>query len=421
MSTANFKSLITEFKNQLDTSNVLFWFLGAIAFILITCLIYDAAFVSTNEHGLYMDRSGSIVSKACNVYKIKIWMYKYCPFYTRSKSFNFDEDHMTQSRSNKYQILRSSINNEVATYFNASSPVYPYHTTKDQELQDYKSKFNFISGVPKEYITPNYVIKKFLKFLPHETFREVKQLAQQLNSNDASVDLEKNDFLQEECGICLDSIYLPKNEFNSKYEAKFSSIKLMCGHKFHFSCFIKNTYRTWGNGDMILTENGIQFNTSSENINANSPNNTSDTELNGNTESSELKKSNDALQSHKDLLRKKLLENIQKQAAVEIRAPPKNKILKDNNQKVVIHSTNSEPDDEEDSSIGKPARNNFNNTSASVSYIDTKSLQNKMLIEKTLNSRVDRKCHCALCRLDVELVVAYLRSRDLDVTNCQVI
>ncbi|CAI8503388.1 unnamed protein product [Hanseniaspora opuntiae] len=393
MSTANFKSLITEFKNQLDTSNVLFWFLGAIAFILITCLIYDAAFVSTNEHGLYMDRSGSIVSKACNVYKIKIWMYKYCPFYTRSKLFNFDEDHMTQSRSNKYQILRSSINNEVTTYFNASSPVYPYHTTKDQELQDYKSKFNFISGVPKEYITPNYVIKKFLKFLPHETFREVKQLAQQLNSNDASVDLEKNYFLQEECGICLDSIYLPKNEFNSKYEAKCSSIKLMCGHKFHFSCFIKNTYRTWGNGDMILTEN----------------------------ESSVVNKSNDALQSHKDLLRKKLLENIQKQAAVEIRAPPKNKILKDNNQKVVIHSTNSEPDDKEDSSIEKPARNNFNNTSASVSYIDTKALQNKMLIEKTLNSRVDRKCHCALCRLDVELAVAYLRSRDLDVTNCQVI
>lgn len=421
MSTAYFKSLIAELKNQIDTSNVLFWFFGAVAFILITCLVYDAAFVSTNEHGLYMDRSGSIVSKACNVYKTKIWMYKYCPFYTRSKAFNFDEDHMTQSRANKYQILRSSINNEVTTYFNASSPVYPYHTSKDQELQDYKSKFNFICGVPKEYIHPNYVIKTFLKFLPHETFRKVKQLAQDLNSNNASVDLEKNDFLQEECGICLDSIYLPKNEFNNKYEAKCSSIRLMCGHKFHFSCFIKNTYRSWGNGDIILTEDGIRFNSSLENINTNLPNNTSDTELNETTKSSKSNKNNDALQNHRDLLRKKLLENIQRQAAVEIKAPPKNTVLKDNNQKVVIHSTNSAPDEDESTSIGKPLRNNFNNTSASVSYIDTKALLNKKLIEKTLNSRVDRKCHCALCRLDVELVVAYLKSRNLDVTNCQVI
>lgn len=418
MSTTNFKSLITEFKNQLDTSSALFWFLGTIAFILCTCFIYDTTFVSTNEHGLYMDRSGSIVSKTCNVYKIKIWMYKYCPFYTRSNSFNFDQDHMTKSSANKYQILRSSINNEVTTYFNVSSPVYAYHTTKEQELQDYKSKFNFISGVPKEYITPNYVIKNFLKFLPHETFKKVKHLAQELNSNEANVDLEKNNFLQEECGICLDSIYLPKNEFNNKYEAKCSSIKLMCGHKFHFSCFIKSTYRAWGNGDLILTENGIRFNSSNENINTNPPDNTSDTELNETTES---KKNNDALQSHKDLLRKKLLENIQNQAAVEIKAPTKNNVLKDSNQKVVIHSANSKPDECKDSSIEKPARNNFNNTSASVSYIDTKSLHNKMLIEKTLNSRVDRKCHCALCRLDVELVVAYLRSRNLDVTSCQVV
>lgn len=421
MTTINITSLISDLKYQLDGSIILFWFLGSIAIILVTFLVYDATFVSTNEHGLYMDRNGSIVSKACNVYKIKIWLYLYCPFYTRSKSFNFDEDHMTPTSSKKYQILRSSINNEVTTYFNVSSPVYAYHTTKEQELQDYKSKFNMISGVPKEYITPNYVIKTFLKFLPHETFKKVKQLAQDLNSEKFNVDLEKNDFLQEECGICLDSIYLPKNDFNNKYEAKCSSIKLMCGHKFHFSCFIKNTYRTWGSEDMELSENGIQFNNLPENINFNTSNNISDTELNEPTESSKPNTNNDALQHHKELLRKKLLVNLQRQASVEVKVPTKNKVLKDNNQRVVIHSTSSETVDDEKSSIETPVRNNFNNTAASVSYIDTKSIHNRMLIEKTLNSRVDRKCHCALCRLDVELVVAYLKHRDLDVTNCQVI
>lgn len=119
------------------------------------------------------------------------------------------------------------------------------------------------------------------------------------------------------------------------------------------------------------------------------------------------------------------MENIQKQYqnTNEITTPIKNKNLKTKVTHISIYSSIPETFVEKDNipNVQRPIKNTFQNTNKSIKYIDNKTVEEKELIEKTLNSRVDRKCHCALCRLDIELVVAYLKSKKLEVENCQII
>ncbi|KAF0277196.1 hypothetical protein FOG50_01954 [Hanseniaspora uvarum] len=146
------------------------------------------------------------------MYKVKVWMYLHCPFYIKANSASLDEDYLTNLNPNKYQILRSTINNDVTKFFKVCSPIDPYNSSKQQELEDYRSTFNRFNGVPPEYLSPDIIINTFLKFLPHETFNELKKFAKKLNSRRYNLDLEKIQYLEEKCGICLDSLYLPKNE-----------------------------------------------------------------------------------------------------------------------------------------------------------------------------------------------------------------
>jgi len=418
---------VAEYEEN-NISYVVYWFLGTIAVFLLMCIFYNNNFVTTNEHGLYMDRSGSIAFKACNMYKVKVWMYLHCPFYIKANSASLDEDYLTNLNPNKYQILRSTINNDVTKFFKVCSPIDPYNSSKQQELEDYRSTFNRFNGVPPEYLSPDIIINTFLKFLPHETFNELKKFAKKLNSRRYNLDLEKIQYLEEKCGICLDSLYLPKNEVTDKYEAKFSSIRLMCGHKFHFQCFINNTYRKWGSGAMELPENSVNTEGSFNNQTLFSQNTILYTNIEGSSEKlapQHIDKKEALLKPHKQQLKIKLLENIQKQYqnTNEITTPIKNKNLKTKVTHISIYSSIPETFVEKDNipNVQRPIKNTFQNTNKSIKYIDNKTVEEKELIEKTLNSRVDRKCHCALCRLDIELVVAYLKSKKLEVENCQII
>ncbi|KAL6927911.1 hypothetical protein ACO0SA_004534 [Hanseniaspora valbyensis] len=411
-------------------AGVLFFsFIGFMFCFLFGALFYLKYFISTGDNGLYIDRTGERVKHGKLHFKIKNYWHFYVSRFFTSKDLDLDyvKSKAASNCNKKYQLLRSNIEQEVTTYFHVSSNYHLNDVHRLIENKDYKGKKSYFTNTPEDYISPKKLIKLFLKFLPHNKIKELNSLATTLNNENIKnldLDLEKNDpifemFLNEneKCGICLDSVYLPKNETTNKYEPIYSCIKLMCGHKFHLDCFLKNTYKSIENEEIGLTDEGILFQATTENPN------------------SLLYRANDradidqkyAILEHREKLKKQLLEradSFNKKQNIQI--PD---ISKPNPVKILKHDIkckiNSDLEDQEidntPSNITAPPVNRVIYNQNVIEYNNQNNNDNNDVIAKTLNSRVNRKMHCTFCRLDVELVLAYIKNNKCKMSKCAII
>lgn len=402
--------------------------IGFMFFFLFGALFYLKYFISTSDNGLYIDRTGERVKHGKLHFKIKNYWHFYVSRFFTSKDLDLDYI-CSKSASNcnkKYQLLRSNIEQEVTTFFHVTSNYHLNDVHRLIENKDYKGNKSYFTNTPEDYISPKKLIKLFLKFLPHNRIKELNSLATSLNNEhkNLNLDLEKNDpifemFLNEneKCGICLDSVYLPKNENTNKFEPVYSCIKLMCGHKFHLDCFLKNTYKSIENEENGLTDEGILFQATTENPN------------------SLLYRASDradidqkyAILKHREKLKKQLLEradsfnkkqNIQ---IPDIAEPSPVRILK-HQPKCKINSDLEDQDiDNTPSNIPVPPVNRVIYNQNAIEFNNQNTKDNNDLIAKTLNSRVNRKMHCTFCRLDVELVLAYIKNKKYKMSKCAII
>lgn len=413
----NLKTKIESYKQSNKGILVFFAVTGFFIGILIIHLRYN---IISNERNLYVDKNGRLAATFKWNFTFKsFWHFSFSGFFSTK---NLDLDYCKDiGCNNKFYLTRESIHQKILTFFHITPRYMLSSVNRTMELEDYKCKKTVFTNTPLDYVSPRKLVNYFVKFLPKDQIKNLNIFAKKINAEFSS-DKKKAEtlFFQETfdqqneiCGVCLRSVYLPKNIKTGFFEPSYSCVKLPCSHKFHVNCFVDFTFTKKSKRNLAASMVSIPCQISDYNAQLLVTNNNG---LNAVDQKVPQEKSLNHLSQRE--LKEKANKNVFQDNVTTI--PFSAKITK-SNLKCNLFTISVDKFDCTSSPISVPATNKtLFNTNGQV-FTDEIELEFNETIENTLNSRINRKVHCPSCNLDIELVLAYLKKMNYKAYNCSII
>lgn len=396
-----------------------FVFFVASCFFIVVLIIHLKYNIISNKRNLYIVTNGRLAANFKWNFRFKcLWHFCFTRFFS-VKDLDLDY-YKERDQNNKLYLTRAAIETEVLTFFNPTPKCMFSSVSRSIELKDYKCKKSVLTNNPLDYVSPRKLVNHFVKFLPRERINHLNRLAKNINA-DFSKGKQKSEALfsqkimnlqNELCSICLESVYLPQNVKTGLLEPKYSCVKLPCNHKFHVNCFFKFTFtnKKASNVSKSRTRSSYLSYYKCHSL------------VNKTDELDSVEEKNIQSKSLKHL-RKKLLKqevNINRLQKNVTTIPFPAKITK-SNPKCHIFTIRAEKQDSTTSTISVPLNNKtFYHTNGQL-FTDEMELEVNETIRNTLNSRINRKVHCPICDLDIELVLAYIKKMKYKSFNCRII